>query len=303
MIPVLSRAQMRAFDAPRYRHATSRAWCSWRTPAAAPRNSWKRVCSSKEAGARRNRGTVRGTTERRFRGRAPASWLRGHAVRVLFCGKRERLAGDALAECGCLDRGVGGAIDVGVAEADLPTLRAELSAADIVGRRSVRYRPRPGGERALRLRYRADGAPCAIAWSPSTCRPAWTEHRSLPGRASTRATPSPSRTKARARHEPGAERAGRVEVVDIGIPAALYPRVGNSAELIETRDVARPIRPRSVATHKGSAGRVCGVAGSPGKTGAALLVARGALRAGAGLVTIATSPKPRTRSTVVSWRK
>ena len=89
----------------------------------------------------------------------------------------------------------------------------------------------------------------------------------------------------------GAEHAGKLRVVDIGVPDELHGRVGHSAELIETADVSSTIEPRSLAAHKGSAGRVVVVAGSPGKTGAALLVARGALRAGAGLVTIATSPE------------
>jgi ADP-dependent NAD(P)H-hydrate dehydratase / NAD(P)H-hydrate epimerase len=87
----------------------------------------------------------------------------------------------------------------------------------------------------------------------------------------------------------GAEHTGRLHVVDIGIPPELHARTGHSAELIETADVA--LLSRSLAAHKGSAGRVVIVAGSPGKTGAALLVARGALRAGAGLVTIATGPE------------
>jgi NAD(P)H-hydrate epimerase len=47
---------------------------------------------------------------------------------------------------------------------------------------------------------------------------------------------------------------------------------------------------RGSTVHKSSAGRVMIVAGSPGKLGAALLSAHGAQRAGAGLVTIATSP-------------
>ena len=48
--------------------------------------------------------------------------------------------------------------------------------------------------------------------------------------------------------------------------------------------------PRTPLSHKGSSGRVLVVAGSSGKVGAALLCAHGALRAGAGLVTIAASP-------------
>jgi len=48
-----------------------------------------------------------------------------------------------------------------------------------------------------------------------------------------------------------------------------------------------PVRGRS--GHKGSAGHLLVIAGSAGKTGAALLAARAGLRAGAGLVTIAST--------------
>ena len=84
---------------------------------------------------------------------------------------------------------------------------------------------------------------------------------------------------------------GEVRVVDIGVPPALVQSVGSSAWLVECADVAGwlPTRPRSA--HKGIAGRVLAVAGSPGKIGAALLVGRGALRAGAGLVTLASFPE------------
>jgi ADP-dependent NAD(P)H-hydrate dehydratase / NAD(P)H-hydrate epimerase len=86
----------------------------------------------------------------------------------------------------------------------------------------------------------------------------------------------------------GAERAGRLHVADIGVPAALVQAVGSSARIVETTDVANALPPRPLSAHKASAGRVIVIAGSPGKTGAALLVARGALRTGAGLLTIAT---------------
>jgi NAD(P)H-hydrate epimerase len=85
---------------------------------------------------------------------------------------------------------------------------------------------------------------------------------------------------------PGSACAGRVEVLDIG----LDPDAGADirTELL-TRDWARahlPSRPQ--ASNKGSFGRVLIVAGSERYTGAASLTALGALRAGAGLVTLAS---------------
>jgi len=86
----------------------------------------------------------------------------------------------------------------------------------------------------------------------------------------------------------GAAHAGALHVVDIGVPASLVSHVGHDAELLEPRDVARLVEPRAPDVHKYRAGHVGVLAGSLGKTGAALLVARGALRAGAGAVTVAT---------------
>jgi len=88
----------------------------------------------------------------------------------------------------------------------------------------------------------------------------------------------------------GAEHAGRVSVIDIGIPASLFEGSGSSAAEIEEADAACAITPRTRLSHKGTSGRVLVIAGSPGKVGAALLVAHGALRAGAGLVTLAGLP-------------
>jgi NAD(P)H-hydrate epimerase len=87
---------------------------------------------------------------------------------------------------------------------------------------------------------------------------------------------------------PGLDYAGRLVVVDIGVPEAELARdVGTF--LLERTDVAPlfPLRPREA--HKGSYGHLLVVAGSVGKTGAAALCARAAMRAGTGLVTVATS--------------
>jgi NAD(P)H-hydrate epimerase len=87
----------------------------------------------------------------------------------------------------------------------------------------------------------------------------------------------------------GSAHAGRVDVREIGVPAD-PSATGFSALLTEASDIARLLAPRATTLHKSSAGRVAIVAGSPGKLGAALLAAHGAQRAGAGLVTIASSP-------------
>ncbi len=86
----------------------------------------------------------------------------------------------------------------------------------------------------------------------------------------------------------GLVHAGTIQIVDIGVPGQLWQHVGKSADWVTQGDVAAllPARPRD--EHKVSAGRVAVVAGSPGKVGAALLAARAVLRAGAGLVTIAS---------------
>ena len=82
---------------------------------------------------------------------------------------------------------------------------------------------------------------------------------------------------------------GDLVIADIGIPPPIIDELeGPYIELL-TRERMREIVPaRAADSHKGDFGRVLVVAGSVGKTGAAHLVALGALRSGAGLVTVAT---------------
>src|SRR5207245_1187260 len=77
------------------------------------------------------------------------------------------------------------------------------------------------------------------------------------------------------------------EVVPIGIPSEEVLR-GVTTFLLEADDIEPHFPPRPRDAHKGSYGHLLVVAGSLGKTGAAALAATAALRAGVGLVTVAT---------------
>jgi len=93
---------------------------------------------------------------------------------------------------------------------------------------------------------------------------------------------------------PGAAFAGRVEVVDIGIPTttgrALSPAdeaPAPSTELMTDRWASELLPERPPDAHKGTFGSALVVAGSTNYIGAAYLACMGAYRAGAGIVTLA----------------
>jgi NAD(P)H-hydrate epimerase len=88
---------------------------------------------------------------------------------------------------------------------------------------------------------------------------------------------------------PGIEHTGTLEVVDIGLRPEGLATIGPTVEVLEAPDVGRLLAPRPRAAHKGTFGHVLVIAGSRGKTGAALLASEGAGRAGAGLVTLASA--------------
>jgi len=86
--------------------------------------------------------------------------------------------------------------------------------------------------------------------------------------------------------QPGAEYVGRLEVADIGIPLAIVEESGGMTQLLERPELAHWLPPRLPGSHKGAFGHLLILAGSQGKTGAALLAALGALRSGVGLVSL-----------------
>ncbi len=87
---------------------------------------------------------------------------------------------------------------------------------------------------------------------------------------------------------PGAAWSGEIEVAEIGIPAALLAEEQADGEFVSAAEASGVLPSRPVSGHKGSFGHLLVLAGSRGKSGAALLACEGGLRSGAGLVTLAT---------------
>jgi NAD(P)H-hydrate epimerase len=83
---------------------------------------------------------------------------------------------------------------------------------------------------------------------------------------------------------PGAGYAGQLHVEDIGFPSELLRSVPVSA--LELGEMALLVPPRPPYSNKGDYGHVLLLGGSRGRTGAALMAGRAALRAGAGLATL-----------------
>jgi len=89
---------------------------------------------------------------------------------------------------------------------------------------------------------------------------------------------------------PAAERCGILHVAPIGSPSSmLESNPAFKLWLLEAGDFGVLFRPRERSAHKGDFGHVLMVGGSRPKPGAVLMAGTAALRAGAGLVTVATA--------------
>jgi ADP-dependent NAD(P)H-hydrate dehydratase / NAD(P)H-hydrate epimerase len=88
----------------------------------------------------------------------------------------------------------------------------------------------------------------------------------------------------------GQDAVGRLVFDDLGVPRDTYRDMPAAADLIDESIVASALPKRPRAAHKGSNGHVLVIGGGPGMPGAARLAGEAALRAGAGLVTVATHP-------------
>ncbi len=107
--------------------------------------------------------------------------------------------------------------------------------------------------------------------------------------------------------QPAAERAGRIEVAEVGIPRSILVKHA-TAELANSSLLVPP--KRHANAHKGTAGRVFVLGGLESYPGAPALAALGAFRAGAGLVTVVApegaglhAPTEATRHTIPAWTR
>ena len=91
---------------------------------------------------------------------------------------------------------------------------------------------------------------------------------------------------------PGRRSVGRLVAVEIGFPPVAPDEFGTVLVTPAWAAHRRPVR--DVDTHKNAVGSLLLVAGGPGMAGAAILAGRGALRAGVGLLRVASHPSHRT---------
>jgi hydroxyethylthiazole kinase-like uncharacterized protein yjeF len=89
---------------------------------------------------------------------------------------------------------------------------------------------------------------------------------------------------------PGVDRVGQLHVVDIGVPRGADTDKEFAAEVLEPEMMGTWLQHRPRWGHKGTYGHLLVIAGSPGKTGAAILTGEAALRCGVGLSTVAAPP-------------
>lgn len=86
----------------------------------------------------------------------------------------------------------------------------------------------------------------------------------------------------------GMDRSGWLEFAGLGIPAQARADAAASLRRLDTSCLRAALPPRRRSAHKGAHGSVLLVGGAPGMSGAIRLAAEAALRAGAGLVRVAS---------------
>jgi NAD(P)H-hydrate epimerase len=202
--------------------------------------------------------------------------VRPASLHVVLAAPRESLAGDAAANYSRL-RGTGCPVTFGVTE----EMRAATIVIDALLGTGLDGAPR--GRTAELIREINAEFPLAKVISVDV--PSGIGHGGV--RASITVTfVAP---KIELYQDPGSDDAGEVVVAGIGTPPELLDDPDHFLSVSEASDFRELFLPRPRGAHKGDFGHVLVVGGAPGKTGAAAMAGMAALRAGAGLVTVAAS--------------
>jgi NAD(P)H-hydrate epimerase len=88
---------------------------------------------------------------------------------------------------------------------------------------------------------------------------------------------------------PAEDWVGELVIADISLPSCLFEDESLKLEVVEKQALMPYLKRRQRDSHKGTYGHLLILAGSLGKTGAAVMAGKAALRLGAGLVTVGTA--------------
>jgi ADP-dependent NAD(P)H-hydrate dehydratase / NAD(P)H-hydrate epimerase len=293
LIPVLSSAQARAFDAFLGEHGAMPSLLLMENAGrAAASRLHERLARGARPGApgARRVAIVCGPGNNGGDGYVVARQLarRGWRVRVLATGPREALAPDAQVNAG-IWQALGGELAL------LPDGEGELRAAlasewaesglivDALLGTGLR-RPLAGRERAIVESINGSGLDVVALDVPSGLN---ADTGAVMGVAVTALeTITFGHPKTGLLTSGAPDHTGELSIADLGVPQRLGPALAPRASWLEASDVRSWLEPRARSTHKGRSGRVLVIGGAPGRTGAAVLAASAALRGGAGLVTI-----------------
>lgn len=205
---------------------------------------------------------------------------RGHAVQVHLVGDRSRLKGDAGAAAAQWDGETAPADPGALGDAD--AIVDALFGAGL-------DRPVEGSARPIIAAMNAAGVPIVAVDLPSGINGTT---GAVMGRA-VKAAHSVTFFRRKPGHVllPGRLHCGQVEVADIGIPLSVLDQIRPRTFVNDSGLWGGVFPIPHVEGHKYSRGHAVVVSGGLSFSGAARLAARGALRAGAGLVTIASPPE------------
>jgi hydroxyethylthiazole kinase-like uncharacterized protein yjeF len=208
--------------------------------------------------------------------------MRGYAVELGLLGRRDALKGDPALAAARYQGPVLDAAAVDLAQADcvIDALFGAGLARDIDGEpkgliERINAFKRAGGRvLAVDVPSGVDGETGKIRGAAVEASASVTFFRLKPGHLL----------------EPGRAHAGAIRLEDIGIPeaalASIAPKTFVNASAVWGEALPRP----NAASHKYARGAVLVLSGSRHHTGAARLAARAALRAGAGIVSVASPP-------------